>query len=146
MPEEKTITFASGAISTKIPRYELIPRAGLAALARRFERGIRVKGEKGSWNALNIEAAEDRAFVIDRLAHCIEHAYKAIGRLTGTEPPLDEQDTTDGGDAGAIMFAGCLLAVHLCPRRRHDNVDASGTADDKIPVDVVAAIDKMISP
>jgi len=112
--EEKVVTFAAGAISSACPRYELIPLNSLIALARRFERGVRIKGEEGAWNALakHQHSADDPAFVINRLAHGIEHSYKAIARIIGTLPPADEEETADGGDAGAIMFAGALLAQH----------------------------------
>jgi hypothetical protein len=109
----ETIKHQSGKISTKIPPFHLIPRASIAALASRFDRGVRLKGD-GAWNAISPDqkaTMEDRAFLIDRLGHAIDHAYAAIGRLTGTEAPLSEDDVADGGDAGAIMFAGALLAA-----------------------------------
>lgn len=109
---EPVVQFTNGKVSTKIPRFELIPRDALVALARRFERGVRIKGD-GAWNALtDASAADDTQFVIDRLAHCIDHCYKAIGRLTCSEELLSMEEINDGGDAGAIMFAGALLASH----------------------------------
>ena len=113
-PEIKLREFASGVVSTKSPRYGLIWPSALRALARRMERGVRVKGD-GACNALsahNKMATEDAQFVIDRLEHGIEHCYKAIARIAGNLPELDEQDTADGGDAGAILFAGALLAEY----------------------------------
>ncbi len=107
------VKFKSGGISSFIPRFELIPHSAMIALALRFMRGIRLKGE-GAWNALtNQKPVADKQFVIDRLSHCINHCYLAIGRLSGTEPQADAEEIADGGDAGAIMFAGALLAEHL---------------------------------
>lgn len=121
-----TITHASGTISSKIPRFDYIPHAANVALARRFERGVRLRKE-GAWNARaanQIVVLGDKEFLIERLAHGIDHLYKAIGRITGTEPPLSEEEVADGGDAGAIMFAGALLAcVDEYNRRRKDEAD-----------------------
>jgi hypothetical protein len=92
----------------------LVHRAAVAALAFRHARGVRLKGIDGAWNACSKDQAktlEDREFLIDRLAHCIDHCMKAIARLNGQLPPLDEEDIADGGDAGAILFAGALLAA-----------------------------------
>lgn len=94
-----------GVKSTKIPRFELIPKSALEALALRFELGIERKGD-GAWNALTKhkeEALQDTAFVIERLSHCILHCYDAIGKLASGEMEGEE-------DAGAIMFAGAVLA------------------------------------
>lgn len=113
MCSPETVKFQSSVVSSKIPLYHLIPMASLKALARRFERGIRTKGD-GAWNALHKDqkaVMEDKEFLIERLSHGIDHCYKAIARLNGQLPPLDEQDIYDGGDAGAIMFAGALLAA-----------------------------------
>jgi hypothetical protein len=104
----------SGRASSKIPPLHLIPHASLIALARRLGRGVRIKGIKGAWNACSkdqTKTMEDREFLIERLAHGIDHCYKAIARLNGQLPPLDQEETDDGGDAGAIMFAGALLAA-----------------------------------
>lgn len=115
------VKFASGVISSKIPRLELIWHAGLRALAARCERGIRLKGD-GACNALtNQEPVDDKKFVIDRLAHCINHCYLAIGRLSGNGEPIDDEEAADGGDAGAIMWAGQLLAEHLERAKRNAN-------------------------
>jgi|SRR6185437_11063681 len=108
-PKSETVQFSNGKISTRIPRFELTPLAALEALALRHERGVRLKGD-GAWNALtNQDAVDDKQFVIDRLAHCIHHCYKAIDAIAHDEP-LGELE--DGGDAGAIMFGGALLACY----------------------------------
>jgi hypothetical protein len=92
----------------------MIPLVSVTALANRFARGERLKG-KGAWSAVSASQAPlaDVEFVVNRLSHAIKHCYEAIARLKGTLPPLDGQDAEDGGDAGAIMFAGALLAAHL---------------------------------
>jgi hypothetical protein len=109
-----TLIHQSGRVSSKIPPLHLIPHASLIALARRFGRGVRIKGIKGAWSACSkdqTKTMEDREFLIERLAHGIDHCYKAIARLNGQLPSLDQEETDDGGDAGAIMFAGALLAA-----------------------------------
>ena len=104
---------SSGMVSTKIPPFHLIPRAALIALARRFGRGVRIKGD-GAWNATSAKQSavmQDRDFLIERLGHVIDHATAAIARLNGSLPPLSAEEIGDGGDAGAIMFGGALLAA-----------------------------------
>jgi hypothetical protein len=106
------VQFQSGAASSSCPNFALIPYAAMIAFARRHERGIRLKGDK-AWNALspNQNPLEDREFLINRLVHAIDHSYLAIGRLAGIIPPASEEEEADGGDEGAIMFAGGLLAA-----------------------------------
>ena len=117
MPEE--VKFSGGATSSPCPRYELIPLSATTALASRFERGIRLRGD-GAWNALskNQTDADNPAFVINRLGHAIKHIQKAISILGGTAIEIDEESTADGGDAGAILFAGALLAEHEARKSR----------------------------
>ena len=105
------VKFAGGATSSPCPRYELIPIAGMAALAKRFEYGIKRRGA-GAWNALsdNQSDAATKDFVLNRLGHCISHCQAAIARIAGTMGPLDAEEESGGGDAGAILFAGALLA------------------------------------
>lgn len=95
---------------TRVPRLDLIPRAALLSLAARFEKGIESFGAD-AWNAsLDKEALErgasDKEFVEARLNHVLDHATKALAKLRGQMP----EDGDD--DAGAILFAGALLAVH----------------------------------
>jgi hypothetical protein len=101
----EVLSFGTAA-STKIPRYELIPKAALMSLASRFEKGIERHAEK-AWNALspNYESALTKEWVTARLAHAIDHAYNALLKL---------QNGIDDGedDAGALMFAGAVLAVY----------------------------------
>lgn len=106
------VQFQTGVASSNCPDFGLIPYAAMLAEARRFERGVRLKGSQ-AWNArsANQSAMTDRDFVINRLVHAIDHCYLAIGRLVGTIPPASEEEESDGGDAGAIRFAGALLAA-----------------------------------
>jgi hypothetical protein len=106
------VQFQSGAASSSIPNFALIPYAAMVAAARRYERGIRLKKEK-AWNALspNQKPLEDREFLINRLVHAIDHCYLAINRLAEMIPPASEEEEADGGDEGAILFAGGLLAA-----------------------------------
>ncbi len=95
----------NGVTSTAIPRFELIPRVGLESLAARFELGVERKGE-GAWNALREDLRDvlkDGSFVIERLSHCISHSLDAIQKVNRGEVIGED-------DAGAIMFAGCVLA------------------------------------
>ena len=107
------IRFAGGATSSPCPRYELIPLSAMTALAGRYERGIRLRGD-GAWNALsrNQKDADNPEFVINRLGHAIKHIQKAIAILSGTALVIDDESVSDGGDAGAILFAGALLAEY----------------------------------
>lgn len=117
MSEE--VKFAGGATSSPCPRYELIPLAATTALANRFERGIRLRGD-GAWNALskNQKDADNPDFVINRLGHAIKHIQKAVSIIGWTAVDIDEESTEDGGDAGAILFAGALLAEYEARKRR----------------------------
>jgi hypothetical protein len=109
----------SGIKSTKIPRFELIPKSSLEALALIFEKGIERKGD-GAWNALTLsreEALKTKEFVIERLSHVIKHSYDAIRKvMDGTEWEGEE-------DAGAIMFGGAVLAEYK--RFRKESVSLS---------------------
>lgn len=109
-----------GVTSTKIPRFELIPKSALESLALRFELGIERKGD-GAWNALTrhkAEALKDSAFVIERLSHCISHCYDAIAKVMDDYDILEREE-----DAGAILFAGSVLAEYK--RLRKDALQRS---------------------
>lgn len=106
-----TLSIGTAAL-TKIPRFELIPKEALISLALRFEKGIERHKEK-AWNALssNHQSALTEEWVLARLGHAIDHAYNALAKLhSGAD---DGED-----DAGALMFAGAVLACYL--RRRRD--------------------------
>jgi hypothetical protein len=107
--EEDTITFQSGAASSKQPRIDLIPYKALCRVADRFELGVTKHGER-AWNARsdNQDVLKDREFVIARAAHAALHAMRLIAILEGTLP--DDGDD----DAGAIAWAGiCLCGADI---------------------------------
>ncbi len=128
--EEKR-DFASGVTSTKQPRLSLIPHAGLVNVAERFELGLQKHGEK-AWNNLskNQAALQDRAWLIERCSHAIEHCYRLIGFLRDN-PEFQEIDSYKmelaKGDAGAVAWAGLVLGEALCGRQKETNLQA-GTA------------------
>ena len=96
--------FKSGASSSKIPRYDLIPPEALRKLADRFELGVERHGER-AWNARSNQAPLlDKEFVIARASHAIGHAYKLIQKIH-TGDFTDEDD-----DAAAIAWAGVCLS------------------------------------
>ncbi len=105
LSEEKVI-FKGGASSSKIPRFDLIPRQALVRLAKRYELGIEKHGEN-AWNIGNENQAplDDKEWIIARLAHVIDHATKAIDKIRG-HAPIDEDD-----DAAAIMWGGSVLVA-----------------------------------
>jgi hypothetical protein len=96
-----------GIASSKIPRFDLIPRVALVAFAEVFEIGIAEKGER-AWNAsrVDLESSVSTALTLDRLNHCIDHALKALIEIRRT-------GTTSRRNAGAIMFAGAVLAQYV---------------------------------
>jgi len=111
---ESKVSFPSGATSSRIPRYDLIPYAALIRVAGRFALGEVNHGPK-SWNALSSQAAlEDREFIIARAAHVIHHAYKLIAKLSGQLPEDDDDD------AAAIAWGG----VFLCEATKNKLKDA----------------------
>lgn len=115
-PTKENILFKSGAASSKIPRYDLIPRIALTKLSDRFEKGVE-KHKERAWNARsqNQECLTDLEFVVARAAHAIDHASKLIEKLTGVLP--DDGDD----DAGAIIWAGaCLCAAVEALKAKRD--------------------------
>lgn len=100
----KKVLFQSGAASSKIPRWDLIPPAALRRLAKRFELGLEKHGDR-SWNARSKQdALQDREWVIARASHAIDHALKFLEKYASGKP--DDGDD----DASAIAWAGiCLM-------------------------------------
>ncbi len=99
------------ATGSKISRYELIPKVALECLSGRFEVGLERHKEK-AWNALseNRHSALTKEWVMARMAHAVEHAMDAIQKINSGqffEPGFSEDD------AGAIMFAGAVLAAYI---------------------------------
>jgi len=109
----KKVVFKSGASSTKIPRFELIPRIALVALADRYELGLERHGET-AWSILSADQSplDDKEWLTARLAHVIDHATKALDKLHGRIP--DDGDD----DAAAIMWGGSVLAAARDHQRR----------------------------
>ena len=105
MAEIEKVELAGGTFtSSKIPRFDLIPRSALVRLSGRFELGIERHGSK-AWNASvsGHPALSDKEAIVVRAAHAIDHASKLIAILTGQMPD-------DGDDhASAIMWAGAFL-------------------------------------
>jgi hypothetical protein len=104
--EQEKVDFGT-AVSSKIPRLELIPKEALISLAGRFELGIERHPEK-HWNALstNRYSALTREFLLARMAHVVHHAYDAIYKIKN-DSTYSEED-----DAGAILFGGAALACY----------------------------------
>ena len=101
---KEKLTFDSGASSSKIPRFDLIPRSALIRLARRFELGLE-RHKDGCWNARSSQKALlDKEWVIARAAHVVDHALKLIDKLEGRLP----EDGDD--DAAAIAWGGICLS------------------------------------
>jgi hypothetical protein len=114
MAEIEKVELAGGTFtSSKIPRFELIPRESLVRLAARMELGLERHGDK-AWNALMPDhpALESKDALIARAAHAIDHASKLIAILTGQMPD-------DGDDhASAVMWAGAFLCASKERRMR----------------------------
>jgi hypothetical protein len=102
-PEEKQM-FTSGAVSTKKPRFDLIPVEGLIRAADRFELGL-WKYKNGAYNARgNQKPLLDKEWLIARASHGIDHLYKCIRELQSGV--FDEDD-----NAGAVAWCGLILAA-----------------------------------
>jgi len=89
--------------TTKAPDYHLIPTIALRRLAERFALGEIRKGEK-AWNAGSKfqDVLTNRAFIIERLNHVIDHAMKLRDEVNSNS--FGEDD-----NAGAIAWAGAFL-------------------------------------
>jgi hypothetical protein len=100
--KSESLIFSSGAASSKIPRYDLIPHNALKRLVERFELGLERHKER-SWNGRSSqEYLLDKEWVIARAAHAIDHAFKLLTKLHRKEPLEDD-------DAAAIAWAGICL-------------------------------------
>lgn len=120
MSDKPEITLPGGGSSSQCPPYETIPAEALDALALRIARGMRNKG-KACWNGIseNRETALTKEFVLNRLGHLLKHTMLAIDRVNG-RIPNDPEETADGGDAGAILWAGAMLAVYEASEKVKD--------------------------
>lgn len=95
---EKTVS-KSGASSSKVPRMDLIPYSALVRLANRFALGLEKHGKNNYRKGLS-----DKDYVIERLGHVINHAYRLIEKLEGRL--VDEDD-----DAAAIAWGGIFACL-----------------------------------
>ena len=119
-PVGSTIAFAGGkATSSKIPRFDLIPREALVRLADRFKAGIERHKEK-AWNALsdNQECLQDVDMILARVGHVIDHATKLRDMLVQCgavkSGSLGSTEFIGDDDAAAILWGGAFL-VCACP-------------------------------
>jgi hypothetical protein len=97
----------SGATSSKIPRFDLIPRSALLKMADRFDLGL-IKHGKDNWR----KGIGNRDYAIERATHVLDHASKLIEKLEGHEPWNGDDDV------GAILWGGAFLSEAvplLCP-------------------------------
>jgi hypothetical protein len=58
--------------------YHLVPTISSERIAQRFQLGIERRPDGTAWNACsaNQEVLADKAFILDRITHVIEHALK----------------------------------------------------------------------
>lgn len=121
LAKEDKKSFISGATSSRKSRYDLIPRHGLKCAADRFELGLE-RHPVGCYNALtNQKSLDDKEWLLERLLHVIDHAYKAIEKVN------TDHTQEAYGDAGAIAFGGLVLgeAIHYQSKEAKDerNID-----------------------
>jgi len=107
-------------VSSRIPRYEMIPPVAIRALANRFEYGYEIRGGE-AWNAGSVDQTVlvNVEWLRTRLAHGIDHALRMMEVLNtatsegkqaliinaSTYQKLSEMQE----DAAALMFAGALM-------------------------------------
>ena len=115
---DEQIVLPGGGKSSQCPPYEAIPTEALDALARRLAKGIRTKAD-AAWNGIsaNRDTALTKEFVLNRLGHLLKHTTLAIDRVSG-RIPYDPVDDADGGDAGAILWAGAMLAAYVALQKK----------------------------
>lgn len=100
MKREQIINI-DNAKTSKCPRYDLIPREALDALAARFELGARKYGTD-NWTG------GGKQFMVDRLNHIIRHAKILIDKIEGR---------FDGNDDDAAAIACNATIVWELVRR-----------------------------
>lgn len=94
---ENIVTFPSGAASSSAPRYDLVPRALLEAVATRFEAGARKYGEN-QWR----KGLRDPQFLRERANHALQHL---LNYIHGT----DNGEDTAVDNLGAVGWAVAVL-------------------------------------
>ena len=87
----------SGALTSRAPRFDLLPRRALERVAMRFEKGLPRYG-KDNWR----KGLSDPEYVTDRIAHLIAHCYRLLDKIEGRL--VDDED-----DAGAIAWGGLFV-------------------------------------
>jgi hypothetical protein len=92
----------SGATSSALkPEYRLVPFAAIKRIGQRLTDGAKKHGE-GNWE----KALDDRAFMMDRANHLIEHAYRAINKLQRGIFTDDDDDDLGGVGANLAFLIG----------------------------------------
>jgi len=105
-------TFASGAMSSGLkPRYDLIPTYALERIARRFELGAAKYGEN-NW----VKGAQDRAFILDRINHAIEHLLHIADLIKG--PNVVPWRDIDDDAAAVVWGAICVMEYQRAEEQR----------------------------
>lgn len=99
-----------GVASGETPPFGLCPLVAWEVLAAQFKLGQELKGE-GAWNAAkeNHPILENEEFLLNRIDHAIRHLLTYRQRYLARDISTDPKDDIIK-DAGAIMFAGALLA------------------------------------
>lgn len=100
---EKVI-FKSGASGSKVPRLDYLPHHALHRIAKRFEIGVEIHGERAWGPDRNDHFLTDRDWAIARAVHVIEHGYSLIHKLRTGKPLMTGDD-----DAAAIGWGGMCL-------------------------------------
>jgi dATP/dGTP diphosphohydrolase len=114
----------SGATSSALkPEYRLVPFATIRRIGQRLTDGARKHGE-GNWE----KALDDRTFMMDRANHLIEHAYKAIAKLS--KGVFTDDDDDDLGGIGANL----AFLISYQEHQRNFQEISSVTAPEKIAV------------
>ncbi len=91
--------------SKRMPLFNLIPRAALVCLADRLELGAKTY-EENNWK----KGVDDDIFMRDVLNHAQHHLSSLM------EKDISEDDAY--GHAGALLFAGMVLAYYLDERNK----------------------------
>lgn len=103
--EEKIKDFESGAKSSgNLPPYECLTRDFLRRAAERMRLGMHYG--KHNWK----KGASDKAFILDRLNHALEHLTKAMEEIDN-DVPYDDDDL-------AAVVVNCMFAMEYQKNRQ----------------------------
>lgn len=98
LSNEEIHHFASGASSSgHKPPYECLTLEFLKRASRRMQKGFHYG--KHNWK----KGAKDKAFILDRLNHAMEHLHKALCEID-TDTPMDDDDL-------AAVVVNCMMAM-----------------------------------